>query len=220
MNRFFVSNRSGQCSLWGTNWSPVCNVTVVSIAIAHVGNSAMIHVFECRTAGCIEKVPRLISWVGKNKRPVGTQNALRAAVLLSYRHYDMNMESSAPKRSPLKFVKSYVMVDPAHHRRSSTPVFNFLPLWPLKQFTSHDLTFNIQCSTLSSDCLQRAPPSVQEVFCPPSPLHVTINSVAFSLYPLHPIIITLGISFMQGIYTYIPETNHVPREHCVATILM
>jgi len=29
-----------------------------------------------------------------------------------------------------------------------------------------------------------------------------------------------GISFMQGIYSYIPETNHVPREHCVATILM
>jgi hypothetical protein len=25
---------------------------------------------------------------------------------------------------------------------------------------------------------------------------------------------------MQGIYTYIPETNHVPREHCVATILI
>jgi hypothetical protein len=25
---------------------------------------------------------------------------------------------------------------------------------------------------------------------------------------------------MQGIYTYIPETNHVPREHCVATILV
>jgi len=34
------------------------------------------------------------------------------------------------------------------------------------------------------------------------------------------IIIILGISFMQGIYTYISETNHVPREHCVATILM
>jgi hypothetical protein len=34
------------------------------------------------------------------------------------------------------------------------------------------------------------------------------------------IIIILGISFKQGIYTYIPETNHVPREHCVATILM
>jgi hypothetical protein len=30
----------------------------------------------------------------------------------------------------------------------------------------------------------------------------------------------IDISFMQGIYTYIPETNHVPREHCVATILM
>jgi len=34
------------------------------------------------------------------------------------------------------------------------------------------------------------------------------------------IIIILGISFMQGIYPYIPETNHVPREHRVAAILM
>ena len=35
------------------------------------------------------------------------------------------------------------------------------------------------------------------------------------------IITILGISFMQGTYyTYIPETNHVPREHCVAAILM
>jgi hypothetical protein len=34
------------------------------------------------------------------------------------------------------------------------------------------------------------------------------------------IIFILGISFMQSIYTYIPKTNHVPREHCVATILM
>jgi hypothetical protein len=25
---------------------------------------------------------------------------------------------------------------------------------------------------------------------------------------------------MQGIYTYIPEKNHIPREHCVTTILM
>jgi hypothetical protein len=25
---------------------------------------------------------------------------------------------------------------------------------------------------------------------------------------------------MQGIYTYIPETNHVPRTHSDATILM
>jgi len=33
-------------------------------------------------------------------------------------------------------------------------------------------------------------------------------------------IIILGISFIQGIYTYIPETNHVPTEYCVATILM
>jgi hypothetical protein len=25
---------------------------------------------------------------------------------------------------------------------------------------------------------------------------------------------------MQGIYSYIPETNHVLREHCVAAILV
>jgi cell division protein FtsL len=34
------------------------------------------------------------------------------------------------------------------------------------------------------------------------------------------VVIIIGISFMQGIYTYIPETNHVPREHRVAAILM
>jgi uncharacterized membrane protein YvbJ len=34
------------------------------------------------------------------------------------------------------------------------------------------------------------------------------------------IIIILRISFMQGNYTSNPETNHVLREHCVATILM
>jgi hypothetical protein len=27
------------------------------------------------------------------------------------------------------------------------------------------------------------------------------------------------ISFMQGIYTYIPETHYVPREYSVAAIL-
>jgi len=34
------------------------------------------------------------------------------------------------------------------------------------------------------------------------------------------IIIIISISFMQGIYTYIPETNHVPREYSVAAILL
>ena len=34
------------------------------------------------------------------------------------------------------------------------------------------------------------------------------------------IIIILGISFMQSIYAYAPETNHVPREHRVAAILV
>jgi ABC-type multidrug transport system permease subunit len=33
------------------------------------------------------------------------------------------------------------------------------------------------------------------------------------------IIIIIIISFMQGIYTYIPETNHVPKQYNVAAIL-
>ena len=38
------------------------------------------------------------------------------------------------------------------------------------------------------------------------------NEISYAI-----IIIILGIFFMQGIYTYIPETNHVPREHCVCS---
>ena len=34
------------------------------------------------------------------------------------------------------------------------------------------------------------------------------------------VIIIIILSFIQGIYTYIPETNHVPREYSVATILL
>jgi len=34
------------------------------------------------------------------------------------------------------------------------------------------------------------------------------------------IIIIIIISFMQGIFTYIPETNYIPREYSVAAILL
>ena len=34
------------------------------------------------------------------------------------------------------------------------------------------------------------------------------------------ILIIIIVSFMQGIYTYIPETNYVPREYSVAAILL
>ena len=34
------------------------------------------------------------------------------------------------------------------------------------------------------------------------------------------IIIIIIISFIQGIYTYIPETNYAPREYSVAAILL
>jgi hypothetical protein len=39
------------------------------------------------------------------------------------------------------------------------------------------------------------------------------------LYSLIIIIIITTISLMQGIYTYIPETNNVPKEYNVAVIL-
>jgi len=34
------------------------------------------------------------------------------------------------------------------------------------------------------------------------------------------VIIIIIISSMQGIYTYIPETKHVPREYIVAAVLL
>jgi uncharacterized membrane protein len=34
------------------------------------------------------------------------------------------------------------------------------------------------------------------------------------------IIIVNVISFMQGIYTYIPEINHVPRQYGIAAVLL
>jgi hypothetical protein len=34
------------------------------------------------------------------------------------------------------------------------------------------------------------------------------------------IIVVIILSFMQGIYTYIPETNYVPTEYIVAAILL
>jgi hypothetical protein len=49
---------------------------------------------------------------------------------------------------------------------------------------------------------------------------VNVSAVLLPLSYVIIIIIILGISFMHGMYTYIPETNHVPREHRVATILM
>ena len=46
---------------------------------------------------------------------------------------------------------------------------------------------------------------------------ITSITYAFTFHII--IIIIIIISFMQGIYTYIPETNHVPREYNVTAIL-
>jgi len=46
------------------------------------------------------------------------------------------------------------------------------------------------------------------------------KATEFSLVFIIIIIIITIISFMQGIYTYIPLTNCVPREYTVAAILL
>ena len=54
-------------------------------------------------------------------------------------------------------------------------------------------------------------------------VHVTLFSMIKGLYFLHSYfpkyVVIITISFMQGIYNYVPETNHVSREYSVATIL-
>ena len=57
---------------------------------------------------------------------------------------------------------------------------------------------DIMCSTASSICSQ------------------SLRLLSASII----MIIIIIISFMQGIYTYIPETNCVPREYSVAAILL
>jgi len=47
-----------------------------------------------------------------------------------------------------------------------------------------------------------------------------LHIVLFKFVYIIIIIIIIIISFMQGIYTYIPEINDVPRECSVATILL
>ena len=49
--------------------------------------------------------------------------------------------------------------------------------------------------------------------CHRSTVHLQLNILLLLL-------LFIVIPFMQGIYTYIPETNHVPREYSVAAILL
>ena len=49
---------------------------------------------------------------------------------------------------------------------------------------------------------------------------ITITIIVVIIIVIIIIIIIIIISFMQGIYTYIPETNYVAREYSVATILL
>ena len=58
--------------------------------------------------------------------------------------------------------------------------------------------------------------SVSYITAPIFILHVITTTTTTTTI----IIIIIIISFMQGIYTYVPETNYVPREYGVAAILL
>ena len=47
-----------------------------------------------------------------------------------------------------------------------------------------------------------------------------ITELEFIIIIIVVVIIIIIISFMQGIYIYIPETNYVPMEYSVAAILL
>ena len=51
-------------------------------------------------------------------------------------------------------------------------------------------------------------------------VHYSAGWLPYLLYNYIIIIVIIIISFMQGIYTYIPDSNYVPREYSVAAILL
>ena len=51
-------------------------------------------------------------------------------------------------------------------------------------------------------------------------IKLTTNYFYLKIIIIIIIIIIIFFSFIQGIYTYIPETNYVPREYSVAAILL
>ena len=57
------------------------------------------------------------------------------------------------------------------------------------------------------------------VYIGPNPQKVESPSTPLQEPKILQLIIIIIISFMQGIYTYIPETNHVPREYSVSAVL-
>ena len=94
------------------------------------------------------------------------------------------------------------------------PVLLLNQLWspPLTLQASHCSTFRIMCDVPStavfcSESIECFPGTASKFF-----LKLLITTVMM--------IIIIIISFMYGIYTYIPETNYVLREYSVAAILL
>jgi hypothetical protein len=72
---------------------------------------------------------------------------------------------------------------------------------------------NIWKITIFSKCLVAEVPDITNI------ITIIIIIIIIVVVITTTTILIITISSMQGIYTYIPETNHVPREYSVAAIL-
>ena len=100
-------------------------------------------------------------------------------------------------------MRSFLFVYYFFHRNVSSPLTSCLSL----------LLIYWTCINLLSHFPVKDLPNLAFVRCVPSYLCHDFNLIGI-------IIIIIIISFTQGIYTYIPETNYVPREYSVAAILL
>jgi len=150
-----------------------CSEVVWRVLATHFIRQFLLH-FPSHASPCAIKFQRN-----------STQSARGASVPLSWRHYDINIESSAPKRSPLEVVR-------VTSRWIQPTVDEVQPQCSTSFRCGHSSSsFHMTWPSISN-----APPFLQLVFSGhhlqcgnySAAFHVTINSVALLLYPLHPII--------------------------------
>ena len=77
----------------------------------------------------------------------------------------------------------------------------------------YSIWYHLTCRWPSGAQVERRISSVSKIST-----FIIIIIIIIIIIPI--IIIIIIISFMQGIYTYIPETNYVPKEYSVAAILL
>jgi hypothetical protein len=102
--------------------------------------------------------------------------------------------------------------------------FEIVPIDPIITAITFDFTFHMRCITIVRSLYFRI---FSASFLITFLFHEIATSININVIIIMIIIISYSssssiiiISFMQGIYTYIPETNDVPTEYSVAAILL